>query len=330
MYELKFTPKDLLRSRFAVAPLLETTLAVRSLHDPRRRPYHRPWLRGVEGHGLDLTPLIAVQPLRGYEPDFISALPDGPGSGVDEQLERVRTADPERVEAELLRTLQDQRDPRLRAVVEGLAADPRRAREVLADALDLVWRILVAPYWPRLRDFLDTDLAYRARLLAEGGLERLLPDLDAALAWRDRTLLIDGAEEGSLQLTGTGVVLIPSAFVWPGKAVRIGVVDPPALVYPARGIGTLWGGPRVPPDALKRLLGAVRALLLTDLAIPAATTSLAARHSLSPANVSAHLKVLRDAGLVDGRRYRRQVLYERTALGDALVNGAGAEGEAGQ
>lgn len=330
MYELRFTPEDLLRSRFAVAPLFETTLAVRSLHDPQRRPYHRPWLRDVEGHGLDLTPLIAVQPLRGWEPDFLSPLPDGPGRGVDGELDRVRTADPARVETELLRTLQDQRDPRLRAVVEALAADPRRAREVLADALELAWRVLVAPYWSRLRDFLDADLAYHARLLAEGGLERLVPGLDSALSWRDRSLLVDRAEKGVFQLRGTGMILIPSAFVWPGKAVRAENTQPPALVYPARGIATLWSGPPAPSDALKRLLGAVRALLLTELVIPAATTNLAVRHSLSPANVSAHLKVLRDAGLVVGHRYRRQVLYERTPLGDALVNGMGSEREEGE
>ena len=120
-------------------------------------------------------------------------------------------------------------------MAEKLAADPRRAREVLADALELAWRVLVAPYWPRLRDFLDADLAYHARLLAEGGLERLVPDLDAALSWQDMTLLVDGAEDGSLQLSGTGMILIPSAFVWPGKAVRTEDADPPALVYPARG-----------------------------------------------------------------------------------------------
>jgi len=234
MYELRFTFEDLPRSRFAVAPLFETTLAVRSLHDPKRRPYHRPWLRGVEGHGLDLTPLIAVQPLRGWEPDFLSPLPDGPGRGVGGELDR------------------------------------------------------------------------------------------------DRTLLVDRAEEGVFQLRGTGMVLIPSAFVWPGKAVRAENTDPPALVYPARGIAALWSSPPIPSDALKRLFGAVRALLLTELAIPAATKSLAVRHSLNQANVSAHLKVLRDAGLVAGRRYRRQVLYERTPLGDALVNGTGSEREEGE
>ena len=53
-------------------------------------------------------------------------------------------------------------------------------------------------------------------------------------------------------------------------------------VYPARGIGELLGGRhgRAPPPSLARLLGRTRALILTDLAEPASTTALAARHGL--------------------------------------------------
>jgi DNA-binding transcriptional ArsR family regulator len=39
--------------------------------------------------------------------------------------------------------------------------------------------------------------------------------------------------------------------------------------------------------------------------------------------VSAHLTVLRDAGLLTARRYGHQVLYERTPLGIALASGGG-------
>ncbi|ANB08655.1 hypothetical protein SAM40697_4698 [Streptomyces ambofaciens] len=38
--------------------------------------------------------------------------------------------------------------------------------------------------------------------------------------------------------------------------------------------------------------------------------------------VSAHLGVLREAGLLTARRHGRQVLYERTGLGDALTAGS--------
>jgi len=40
---------------------------------------------------------------------------------------------------------------------------------------------------------------------------------------------------------------------------------------------------------------------------------------LAPSSVSAHLSVLRAAGLLTSRRYGHQVLYERTPLGIALA-----------
>ena len=40
---------------------------------------------------------------------------------------------------------------------------------------------------------------------------------------------------------------------------------------------------------------------------------------LAVSSVSAHLSVLRDAGLLTSRRYGHQVLYERTPLGSALA-----------
>ncbi|HZX39807.1 MAG TPA: ArsR family transcriptional regulator, partial [Streptomyces sp.] len=56
---------------------------------------------------------------------------------------------------------------------------------------------------------------------------------------------------------------------------------------------------------------------------PAATTALARRQDLAPSSVSAHLATLRDAGLLTSHRRGHQVLYARTALGDALVAGGG-------
>jgi DNA-binding transcriptional ArsR family regulator len=93
----------------------------------------------------------------------------------------------------------------------------------------------------------------------------------------------------------------------------------PALIYPARGIATLWAQAAPVPDGLVRLLGASRAAMLADLAVPRSTSELARRLSLSPATTSYHLTALRDAGLAAGRREGRSVLYARTPLGDALA-----------
>jgi DNA-binding transcriptional ArsR family regulator len=115
---------------------------------------------------------------------------------------------------------------------------------------------------------------------------------------------------------------MPSAF----SAIRPFVIDrapwQPTLVYPARGIATLWQDAAPAPDGLARILGATRAAILADLAAPRSTTEVAERLSLSPGGTSHHLTALRDAGLVAGRREGRLVLYVRTPLGDALARGA--------
>jgi DNA-binding transcriptional ArsR family regulator len=96
----------------------------------------------------------------------------------------------------------------------------------------------------------------------------------------------------------------------------------PTVIYPARGIATLWEEPEAAPDGLARLLGASRAAVLSDLGAPRSTTELAERLDLSPATASHHLAALRDAGLVTGRREGRAVLYVRTPLGDGLAGSA--------
>jgi len=70
--------------------------------------------------------------------------------------------------------------------------------------------------------------------------------------------------------------------------------------------------------ALEALLGHRRARVLLELARPAGTLDLARRMGVSAGGVSDHLKVLRAAGLVTGRREGRQVIYARTDKGDAL------------
>jgi DNA-binding transcriptional ArsR family regulator len=113
---------------------------------------------------------------------------------------------------------------------------------------------------------------------------------------------------------------MPSAF----SATLLFVIDrdpwQPTLIYPARGIATLWEDAVPAPDGLARLLGATRAAVLHDLGAPRSTGELARRLSLSPAGASHHVTALRDAGLLTARREGRAVLYVRTPLGDALAN----------
>ena len=113
--------------------------------------------------------------------------------------------------------------------------------------------------------------------------------------------------------------MMPSAFQWARPATIDLEPWQPTLIYPARGIATLWDEGAHAPDGLARLLGATRAAVLADLHAPRSTTDIAQRLSISPAGASHHLTTLRDAGLITARREGRVVLYVRTPIGDTLV-----------
>jgi DNA-binding transcriptional ArsR family regulator len=332
---LQFGTDDLLRCRFAVSPLCETHEAVRTLRRTERHGYHLPWLRRIHSavRGLDLTPLWLLMPQHGgYTPDFLGppTLESGsPAPVFADELERVRGTDPSLARAELVRSLESTPGAARSAAGRAMLDDPARAVRELADLTERAWHALIAPDWPRLRDLLEADIAHRARQLAEGGLERLFADLHPRLSWSEGTLSVRTSYRGLQvqQLRGRGVLMIPSVFVWPDVVSGFAPPWQPAVLYPARGVGNLWQRPTAgSAQALSRLLGANRAAVLSALDCPASTTALAARLGLAPSSVSAHLASLRDAGLLTSRRVRHQVLYERTALGIALLCG-GAEPE---
>ncbi|WP_405066345.1 winged helix-turn-helix domain-containing protein [Kribbella sp. NBC_01510] len=98
--------------------------------------------------------------------------------------------------------------------------------------------------------------------------------------------------------------------------------EPPDLIYPARGLGTLWETQTsTPPTALVGLIGRVRAQLLRLLETPTSSTELAVRLNVTTTAANQHLRALRAAGLLISARHGRSVLYRRSDLGDRLVRG---------
>ncbi|MFE5873151.1 DUF5937 family protein, partial [Streptomyces roseifaciens] len=312
---MRFEAGDLLRCRFGISPLWETHQCLYTLLRPERHGYHLPWLRRRREAlaGLDLTALSLLMPGGGYHPDFLCPPPEGPLESFADELARVRATDTAVARGELARSLAC--TPGAAGSPEGRAmlADPAGAVRELTGLLERAWHLLLAPEWPRLRALLEADVAFHARRLADGGLERLFAGLHPSLEWADDTLTVRRRNDHTRALGGQGLMLVPSVFAWPDV---IGGFDPPwqaTVVYPARGIGGLWAEPDTgDAHALVRLLGPNRAALLASLTEPASTTALAARHGLAPSSVSAHLAVLRAAGLLTSRRQSHQVLYERT------------------
>jgi DNA-binding transcriptional ArsR family regulator len=321
-------PEDLARSRFAVSPLVELENVLRSLSRGSRGGDGGPGLERLRPafdrlrRETDLAVLLALQTAH-YGPGFLAPPPAGMAQTLQDDLAVVRATPLSLARAEIAQVLS------LRPVTDPRVARILRSRTVVAtvaDLLEAAWHALVGPAWPATRALLERDVVHRASRLAREGWAGAFDGLHDRLRWRAGGIELLGRPDESVALGGDGLLLVPSAHVWPGMMTYLEPPWPYAVVYPARGVGVLWEtGPLPTADALARLLGGARAGVLDALDAPASTTHLVHRLGLPLGTVGGHLQVLRAAGLVVRERSGRSVLYRRTPVGDALTaaNAAG-------
>ena len=324
MIGYRFGRDDLLHTRFAISPLFELQASVAALRDPGAHSVHLPWVRAARGRlaGFDYAMLDALLPDRGYAPDFFAPPPRSPLPDVAEELERVRGTDPEEVRRELGWRFGGEVPDLVRPLVDDVA----RGIGVLVDMMAGYWELALAPWWEQVQALLEADIRHRAGHLADGGALELFAGLHADVRWRAGTLEVEVPTDAVVELSGRGLQLVPSVFVWPRTGAMFDPPWQPSLIYAPRGVGDLWTPSGEGPAALRDLVGRGRARILTALGAETSTTELARRLEASPAGVSEHLGVLRRAGLVRARREGRSVLYSRTAVGDALTAPASSPG----
>ena len=321
MIEVQFDTESLIGMRFGLSPLFEVARSVYALREPQAEALHLPWLEPARRltAGLDLRPLDLLLHPPGYSPDFLHPPPQGPVGELEQELAAMVSTPAKRIRDEVLACYE-----RLPAELEPFVEHPKKAITALAELLRDYWELVLADRWPRIKSLLEHDIAYRAALVADCGTRELFDDLDPSVKWREGMLRIDRecCEAGKVELGGRGLLLMPSAFVWPKVTMITRAPWQPTLIYPARGVGMLWEPERpAAPEALSKLLGANRAAILTALDCPRSTTELARVVDISSGGVSQHLSVLHDAGLVSRRRVRKVVLYLRSDHGEALVRG---------
>jgi DNA-binding transcriptional ArsR family regulator len=317
---------DALRFRFTVSPLGEVVRLARAIANPKAfaQGAHVAWLREQRPALLrlqdehDLRPLLALLSARpDYFPDFLTPTPEAEVGKIDEELQRVGASDRGQVAREIDLCLIDAR-PIEPEVERQLRSDD--VLVTLSGLLEALWRALVAPRWQQLQDLLERDVLYRTRLLARGGLTALFADLEPLITLRERTLLVDLTSEGTHVLSGNGLLLMPSAFVWPRALALAG--SPPTLIYPCRGVASLFWTEHGVDATVGKLIGPTRALILEHLGEPNHTSALARSLGRSAGNIADHLKVLHACGLVARSRLGRHVIYSRTPLADALLTSA--------
>jgi DNA-binding transcriptional ArsR family regulator len=315
----RFGQDDLLRTRFAIAPLMELVGAVYALRDPARFVVHQPWARWAwpRTERLDLTLLDAATPFgTRFWPVFVGPPPCAPHARVEDELERVRATPPEQVVAELTRTYPAGVPEAGRRLVD----DPAGTLPELVEQMRAFWGAALAPWWSRISALLESEIAARARRLVAVGAQAAFTGLHQTVRWERGTLYVHptGKAPADVDLGGRGLLLVPAVFTWPSVWPRTDPPWDPALVYPPSGIADLWAPDGRRDHALESLLGRRRAQILVQLDRPASTLELARRMGVGPGSVSDHLTVLRRAGLVTRRREGRRVVYARTATGDDL------------
>ncbi|WIX98287.1 DUF5937 family protein [Amycolatopsis mongoliensis] len=313
---------DLLRSRFALSPLFELDGLLRRLDGRSDHRLPSSWLARLTSAYCRLRRNAAFRavlalhaPWQGAT--FVAPPPRSLAQTVEDDLATVRATAVEQARQQIAGCLRLRpvTDEEVRRVLDGPDVVAR-----LADALAEAWQDLLARDWPQLRAICERDVVHRAGLLGRGGWLAALDGLHARVRWRDHGIEVLRTKAArTVGLGGQGLLLVPSVFVWPGVAVQHEAPWPKALIYPARGVAALWENRPAEPGALGNLLGRSRARLLLAIDTPASTTQLARSLGLAVGAVGDHLTVLRRAGLLDRVRSGRSVLYQRTALGDALA-----------
>lgn len=326
---IHFTPEDLVRVRVAPGPhpTWELTLSINSLQSPKLPVEHWEWrdaLTRTTREDLDsrrwLGAAAALVPPDGNYPDFLT--PAVVDSDLEAHFETIRALPKDLVREDLRRTFHATKPPRW---ARTLYHDGRTNGVV--DVLRRYHELALSRDWRSVHQHVEADRARYAKLLLAGGVEALLNGLHPSIRFQHPVLEADYPVDRTINLAGRGLVVVPAHFCWEKPITFMDTANAlqPMLVCPATvDTPTAPTEPDTTAERVNRLaamLGPTRARLLAELTIADTTTGLATRLAVTPAAVSQHTAILRQAGLLTTARVGRAVRHALTPLGRALLNG---------
>ncbi|MER6853805.1 DUF5937 family protein [Streptomyces flaveolus] len=303
--------------RWAMSPIHEVVSLAQLLTEPHRHPMFHSWLRRRRLRLLrpDLRALTVFMADGAYRPDFLDPSPMSSEPTFEEGLTALLAAPTDQTYAELVdATTGHGADLRRR-----LLDDPDRARSEAADVLRRLWKAVVEPEWPSMRQALRAEMLDRALQVNREGLRAVLPRLHPSAACDGDTITVEKTVDIDVDCP-EGLILVPSLFITDRTQCTTSDHWTPAIYYPASG-RYLWSAPAT-ARSLDRLLGVTRSRILAALATPLQTTVVARLVNVTPPTASEHLAILRDAGLIDSSRSGRTATHELTAAGRALLGAA--------
>ena len=337
---------------FAPSPLAELASAVHLLVEPGHHPAQHPWATAVAG-SLDpqlLDRLIDADYLwRTSRAD--SLLPSEPHESLADELDAMDLLTDETwVSAALLtsscgtvslfrnlgsplvdddardlaRNRAARRGERQAAFVDRVLEDPPTVRTAVRRLLEDCDAAFFAEAWARVRPALVADARHKRDVLAVSGLGQAVATVSTAITVDDRapSLKVDKLQDGLTIADERGMTFLPSVFGNPHLLVVHAPGWRPVIQYPVAG-----GAPAVttlPLDTVQRRFHALdnplRLRLARSLArAPRTTADLAETWSVSASEVSRHLAVLKEAGLVTSVRHGRRVRHELDLTATARI-----------
>ncbi len=325
-WRIHFTAEDLERIQVSptLGPLAETVMALSLLRCPwRSLGTFSEWRGQVSGKiTAQMKALTCLIPPGTTGVDLGTLTGEAPT--IEQGVQALLAVPTENLLTEMEVT---DRWHRLPAAAWAAVEADGKARRELAAATQAAYETLVEPYWIRIHARLRADQVARSRTLAYEGPDRLLASLQGRwIRWRPPVLEVLMYSRLEMHLDGRGLALVPSVFVGQHPMLTWDASDPlamPRLILPAvgdqDGHDYLWDGRRNAGAALAALVGRNRAAVLSAVADGCTTTELACRIGISPAAVSQHASVLRDAGLISTCRQGSAVLHVLTPLGSELL-----------
>jgi DNA-binding transcriptional ArsR family regulator len=277
------------------------------------------WRRTVRST-LSRRDLLAVLPVFGRDhvllPDCLTPIPAVGVASPADIVDEIAATDPEVLLAQAAAEYGEEPPPAWSRVEDR----PDRWLEEWATTLGRVMDA-VGDVWSAAQPLLDRETERIGMAAMLGASRDVLATLHSCGTVQGDELVMDrGGVEPLRWTVGTdGLVLVPmlggdrALVSWHRGAAMT------HLAYPVAGQQRLLDAPEGGDDALERLLGARRALILRMLDEPRTAGAIAEALGAVPSAATHHVTALESAGLVARQRRGQHVQVHRTARGTGLL-----------